>query len=146
MLTLIKKIAKILNFRNAKPILRTFSSVKAEAQAPDLNQPIKFSGSSAHVMKSMHGRQGTMRPEDVPGYQTYYVVGSVAIFLIYFCILREESDIDLELEKSLYDQVPGMEHTQLVINYKYNLENNKDNTAIVARMKELDMKPEDIRL
>lgn len=90
-------------------------------------------------------RQGTTKYEDVPWYQTYVVCGSVAIFLIYFCILREENDVDLEFEKSLYDRVPGLESTQLVINYKYNLENSNDNTDIVKRMKELGMRPEDIK-
>lgn len=76
----------------------------------------------------------------------YSVVFSTAIFLIYFCVFREESDVDRELEKSLYDRVPGLEETQLVINYKYNLENRQDNSQIVARMQELGMKVEDIKL
>lgn len=87
-----------------------------------------------------------MAYDDVPWFQTYVVCGSVAIFLIYFCILREENDVDLELEKSLYDRVPGLEHTQLVINYKYNRENNIDNTDIVARLKEIGVNPDDIQM
>lgn len=56
------------------------------------------------------------------------------------------SDVDLELEKSLYDRVPGLEQTQLVINYKYNIENNIDNSKISERMKELGMDPSSIKL
>lgn len=89
---------------------------------------------------------GSVDYEKIPWFQMYAVVGSVAIFLIYFCILREENDIDLELEKSLYDRVPGLEQTQLILNYKFNLENDNDNSAIEARMKELGMRPEDIKL
>lgn len=89
---------------------------------------------------------GSVDYEKIPWFQTHAVVGSVAIFLIYFCILREENDIDLELEKSLYDRVPGLEQTQLILNYKFNLENDNDNSAIEARMKELGMRPEDIKL
>lgn len=103
-------------------------------------------GSPAASMYARDARQGTIKYEDVPWFQTYVVCGSVAIFLIYFCILREENDIDLELGKSLYDRVPGLEQTQLVVNYKYNIENNKDNSQIINRMKELGMHPEDIKI
>lgn len=115
-------------------------------QTPDLNRPIKFVGSQAHAFQSKLGRSGAGSFEDAPWYQMYSVVFSTAIFLIYFCILREESDVDLELEKNLYDRVPGLEETQLVINYKYNIANSQDNSKIVARMKELGMKEEDIKL
>lgn len=65
--------------------------------------------------------------------------------MIYFFILREENDIDQQLERSLFESVPGLEETQLILNYKYNLEHNLDNKPIVQRMKELGIKPEDIR-
>jgi hypothetical protein len=45
----------------------------------------------------------------------------------------------------LYDHVPGLESTQLIINYKYNRENNIDNKEIVARMKELGINPAEIQ-
>lgn len=113
---------------------------------PDLNKPLKFVGSKAHAFQSNIGRSGAGSFRDAPWYQMYSVVFSTAIFLIYFCVLREESDVDLELEKSLYDRVPGLEETQLVLNYKYNLENSQDNSKIVARMQELGMSEKDIKL
>lgn len=97
-------------------------------------------------MVAKEGRHGAVDYEQIPWFQTYAVTGSVAIFLIYFCILREENDIDLELEKTLYERVPGLEQTQLVSCYKFNVENNKDNSEIITRMRELDMRPEDIKL
>lgn len=66
--------------------------------------------------------------------------------MIYFFILREENDIDQQLERSLFESVPGLEETQLILNYKYNLEHNLDNKAVVQRMKELGVKPEDIHV
>jgi len=36
-----------------------------------------------------------------PWYQGYIVSASLAVFLIYFCILREENDIDLMLDTDL---------------------------------------------
>lgn len=126
---------------------RSFSTVK-ESAAPerDINAPLRYVGSKAAAWTSKEGRSGTIPKSDTPWFQPYAVVGSVAVFLIYFCILREENDVDLELEKSLYDRVPGLEQTQLIINYKYNLENNGDNSEIVARMREMGMQPEDIKL
>lgn len=115
-------------------------------ETPDLNKPIKFVGSQAHAFQSKQGRTGAGSSPDAPWYQMYSVVFSTAIFLIYFCVLREESDVDLELEKNLYDRVPGLEETQLVLNYKYNIENSKDNSQIVARMNELGMNVENIKL
>lgn len=124
--------------------VRNLASDK-KLESPDLNRPIKFVGSQAHAFKSQEGRSGAGAFEDAPWYQMYSVVFSTAIFLFYFCVLREESDVDLELEKNLYDRVPGLEETQLVINYKYNIANSQDNSKIVARMKELGMKEEDIK-
>jgi hypothetical protein len=33
--------------------------------------------------------------------------------MLYFCVFREENDIDEELGKSLYDRVPGLKKSQL---------------------------------
>lgn len=125
---------------------RNYCAPKDTTVKRDTAGPVKFAGSPASAWVARKARQGSVPYEDVPWFQTYVVCGSVAIFLIYFCILREENDMDLEMEKSLYDRVPGLEKTQLVINYKYNLEHQVDNKAIVARMKEMGMNPDDIQL
>lgn len=145
------KSFRAMNFKafSISAASRRLSTVK-ESAAPqrdqrDINAPIKYVGSTAAAWTSKEGRSGTIPKSDTPWFQPYAVVGSVAVFLIYFCVLREENDVDLELEKSLYDRVPGLEQTQLIINYKYNLENNGDNAEIVARMKEMGMQPEDIK-
>lgn len=70
-------------------------------------------------------------------YQTYVISISLTVFLIYFCVLREENDIDLELEKNLFDRVPGLEERQLVTSYKYNMEHGLEVADIEKRMKEL---------
>ena len=80
-------------------------------------------------------------PEEIPWFQPYIVVGSVAIFLIYFCILREENDVDEHLGKSLFEQVPSLESTTLISLYKYNAENNIDNTDVIKRLLELGVDP-----
>jgi len=122
------------------------TAAKKEDPRRDLNEPAKFMDSPAASWKAIQNRRGTLNYDEIPWFQTYVVVGSVAVFLIYFCILREENDIDEEMGKTLYERVPGLEETQLIINFKYNYEHGIDNTAIIARMKELGMEPEKISI
>lgn len=111
---------------------RTFSS-KLEASE---NEPIKFSTSEA--------ARKTVAPvmrrvtSNMPWYQPYSVVTSVAVFLIYFCVLREESDIDKEFDKTLYERIKGLEKEQLIQSYKYNKEQGKSVAEIELRLKELE--------
>lgn len=75
---------------------------------------------------------------NMPWYQPYSVVGSVAVFLIYFCVLREENDVDKEFEKTLYDRIKGLEKEQLIQSYKFNKEHGKSVEAIEQRLKEIE--------
>lgn len=59
------------------------------------------------------------------------------MFLIYFCILREENDIDEKLEGSLYDHVEGLEETQLILSYNFNKEHGMPTEALEKRIAEL---------
>ncbi|CAO1423576.1 unnamed protein product [Diamesa serratosioi] len=128
-------------------ILRYFSSEKATtAPRAVSNEPIKFVGSAAASWNAKTGRAGNVDPHIVPWFQPYVVVGSVAVFLIYFCYLREENDLDRELEASLFDRVPGLEESQLMMNYKYNIEHHLSNKEVIDRMKEIGIKVEDIKI
>lgn len=75
----------------------------------------------------------------MPWYQPYSVVGSVAVFLIYFCVLREESDVDLEFNKTLYDRIKGLEKHQLLQTYRYNKENGLSVEDIEKRLQEIEL-------
>ncbi|XP_055917952.1 uncharacterized protein LOC129950141 [Eupeodes corollae] len=99
------------------------------------DEPIKFFGSGAASWRAKDTRSGGA--DEALWYQQYVISGSVAIFLIYFCILREENDIDQKLEGSLYDHIDGLEEQQLVIRYKYNRDNNVDTSDIEKRLLEL---------
>lgn len=46
---------------------------------------------------------------DKPWYQGPIISLSLTVFLIYFCILREENDIDLMLDKDLGDHLTDFE-------------------------------------
>lgn len=103
---------------------------------PAENEPIKFSTSPAS--------RKTTRPivrkvdTDMPWYQPFSVVGSVAVFLIYFCILREENDVDLEFNKTLYERIKGLEKEQLLQSYRFNKEHGKSVDEIEKRLQELE--------
>lgn len=75
---------------------------------------------------------------EMPWYQPISVVGSVAVFLIYFCILREENNVDLEFNKTLYDRIHGLEKEQLLQSYRYNMEHGKSVVEIEQRLKEIE--------
>lgn len=116
------------------------SQTERKASKHDLGEgsPLKYIGSNAGSWAAQQSRSGP-KAQGV-WYQPYVVALSVTIFMIYFCILREENDIDLELQKSLYDRIEGLEETQLRIRHKYNLENGLDVKDIEARLQELGAK------
>lgn len=74
----------------------------------------------------------------MPWYQPYSVVGSVAVFLLYFCVFRGENDVDLEFSKTLYERIKGLEKEQLIQTYRFNKEHGKSVEDIEKRLKELE--------
>ncbi|XP_012235307.1 uncharacterized protein [Linepithema humile] len=78
--------------------------LRTTAETDDIDetsQPIKFSSTKAATMRVNEYRNPY--GDSVPWYQSYAVMLSLAVFLIYFCILREENDIDLMLYNDLGD-------------------------------------------
>ncbi|CAG5051755.1 unnamed protein product [Parnassius apollo] len=114
--------------------LRRFSSHNIESNE---NEPIKFSTSGAATRKTIQPVRN-VKNNNMPWYQPYCVVGSIAIFLIYFCVLREENDVDSEFTKTLYDRIKGLEKQQLLLSYKFNKENGKSVEDIEKRLKEIE--------
>ncbi|KAM3964413.1 uncharacterized protein ACR2FA_001393 [Aphomia sociella] len=111
---------------------RNFSS-KVEINE---NEPIKFTTSAAARKTAVP--VFVKNKSDMPWYQPYSVVGSLTVFLIYFCVLREENDVDQEFNKSLYDRIKGLEKQQLIQSYKFNKEHGKSVEDIERRLKELE--------
>lgn len=74
-------------------------STALETEDDVTDQPIKYSTSKAATMRIDEYRNPV--EDNYPWYQGYIVSASLAIFLIYFCILREENDIDLILDTDL---------------------------------------------
>jgi hypothetical protein len=110
-----------------------------EKSEDELAIPVQYSKSKAATWKAEDTRSGGGH-KDYPWFQPYVISGSLSVFLLYFCILREENDIDEELGKSLYDRIAGLEERQLQIALKYNSEHGLDTSAIVARLQDLQEK------
>lgn len=114
---------------------RTCRLLTTKVEASE-NEPIKFTTSGA-ARKTVIPVMTKFKTE-MPWYQPYSVVCSVAVFLIYFCILREENDVDLEFNKTLYDRIHGLEKEQLLQSYRFNKENGKSVIDIEKRLKEIE--------
>ncbi|XP_065367894.1 uncharacterized protein LOC135960517 [Calliphora vicina] len=108
---------------------------RPQAEEEEDNEPIKFFGSRAASWRAKDTRSGGS--DEHLWYQPYVISASLGIFLLYFCVLREESDIDIKLEGNLFEHVKGLEEVQLTMNYKYNKENGLDNKEVIERLKDL---------
>lgn len=73
------------------------AALEVEDEDNDVDQPIKFSTSKAAGMKVNEYR---IPPGDAPWYQGLVISACLAVFLGYFCILREENDIDLMISNT----------------------------------------------
>lgn len=125
---------------NASPVsIRGLASksTKKDESDPDLNRPINYLESPAAQWKAQWSTKGIK--SERPWFETYIVLGCVTAFMLYFCVLREENDIDEHLKMPLYSNVPGMEESNLLTTYKFNKEHGKDNREVEKRMKELGM-------
>ncbi|KOB69899.1 Uncharacterized protein OBRU01_07405 [Operophtera brumata] len=114
---------------------RTIRLLTTEVEQNE-SEPIKFSTSGA--ARKTVAPVMTKTNTEIPWYQPYSVVCSVAVFLIYFCVLREENNVDLEFNKTLYERIHGLEKEQLLQSYRYNKENGKSVDDIEKRLKEIE--------
>ncbi|KAL9886191.1 uncharacterized protein LOC119638679 [Glossina fuscipes] len=114
---------------------KSTKSTRKSTEAEAIEEPIPFFGSHASVWRAKATRSGGA--DEYLWYQPYVISGSLAIFLLYFCVFREESDIDQKLDGDLFQHVKGLEEVQLTMNYKYNKEHGLDTKDIEKRLKEL---------
>lgn len=108
-----------------------------ETAEKENNEPIDFLGSKAHTFRASDERRA--KATDWPEYQAYVLSISMGIFLIYFCILREENDIDEKMGMNVSTGIVPLqvEIAQLRQAYQYSTERKIPNGHIVNRMKEL---------
>uniref|UniRef100_A0A0P4WC84 Uncharacterized protein n=1 Tax=Scylla olivacea TaxID=85551 RepID=A0A0P4WC84_SCYOL len=114
-----------------------YKSTKASEEEIDLDQPLKFSTSRAATWKARDTYGGMVTEDKMPWYQPYVVAISLSTFLLYFCVLREENDVDTSLNTSLYDRIEGLEEKQLELTLEEYIQAGKDTEPVKARLKEL---------
>ncbi|XP_005104842.1 uncharacterized protein LOC101864244 [Aplysia californica] len=94
------------------------------------SEPIKFTTSAANV-RSMP------EPVDRNEYQGVIVAASLFVFLTYFLYLREENDLDEQLNVHLFDRVPGIEEPHLAQAIPRMKQLGLDTAEAEGRLKEL---------
>lgn len=106
------------------------------ADGPEQDEPIKYFGSGA---ANWTAKQSHHSPQYVEGlwYQPYVISVSLAIFMIYFFILREENDVDEKLSMSLYDRIDGLEEQQVLASIQYNRGHGLSTVELEKRLEEL---------
>ncbi|XP_046423254.1 uncharacterized protein LOC124181097 isoform X1 [Neodiprion fabricii] len=128
-----RKLSTPIGWRTLANVSNKSKDYKNEEQ---YEEPLRFTGSKADTWIAMKSRTG--KTSDEPWYQMYVVIASTAAFLIYFGILREESDIDRHFDLTLYDHIEGLEEVQLRTVLKFNRERNLDTKEIEARLREIE--------
>lgn len=108
-----------------------------KTEAVDSDAPVKFSTSDGFAPNPFTPR-GTMSPPR-PNFEFRSIQLSVIAFLVYFCILREENDIDERIREpgNLYDVLEGLERKKLEEQLKTRTDKGLDTKAIRMRLSEL---------
>uniref|UniRef100_A0A1B6ESA5 Uncharacterized protein n=1 Tax=Cuerna arida TaxID=1464854 RepID=A0A1B6ESA5_9HEMI len=106
---------------------------------PDREKPVKFTTSEAASWRAEFSRHGNIY-DDTPDAQPFIVSLSTGIFLYYFLVWREESDIDenFNINRSIYDRVEDLEEVQLRVTRQESLNKGKDVREIDVRLRELE--------
>ncbi|XP_044734381.1 uncharacterized protein LOC123296791 [Chrysoperla carnea] len=124
------------NFRSARYISLSKITQKSNKERIEPEDgPIKYSRSEAAQWQARDSRIGVRT--EMPWFQPYVISLSLGIFLLYFCVFREESDIDIGLDRSLFDHIEGLEEKQIMIRINYNREHNLDTRALEERLAEI---------
>lgn len=97
--------------------------------------PVKFTGSDADQHKVLVELNETI--DDSHPYERHVVAGSIAVLLIYFCILRQENHLDKEMRKPLWERIPGLEERTLVGLIEYNKEIGEPTEKYELRLAEV---------
>jgi len=125
---------KVSDTDNNKSSKKLLSNILVEEEP--LDAPIKYSTSKASSWKAIDTH--TTSNEDVPPSQPIIVTLSLMILLLYFCVLREENDIDEEMGKTLWERVPGLERKQLDVVLQYNTQVGLPISDVKKRIDEID--------
>ena len=111
------------------------SSSSSQDDLLERDKPVKFSTSDANK----HRAYDTFcRKSNAPWYQSFVVSGSIIVFLLYFCVFREENDIDERMGKTIYQKVPPLRDQ--VLEHKI-----REGTLLGTDVSELEKESREIR-
>lgn len=142
-------INRLINTSRFAAITRTSRSFasksnnKSGLSDEELHKPIDYLQSPAAQWKAQWSAGGTK--DTSPWIESWSVLASIAVFMIYFGILREENDIDDMLRQPLNEHVPGLEEQTLITSFLYSAKHGQDTKAVEARMRELGVDVEKLR-
>lgn len=122
-------------FNKSSNVSKGTTNTKATADDVE-NEPIKYFGSQAASWSARQSHHNPNYGDDV-WYQPFVITGSLVVFMVYFCILREENDVDEKLSMSLYDRIEGLEEHQLEASIQYNRGHGLSTLELEKRLKEL---------
>ncbi|KAK9888173.1 hypothetical protein WA026_000442 [Henosepilachna vigintioctopunctata] len=112
------------------------SARKTNAGETELDTPIKYTTSPAIKYKAKYSIKHDT--ETRLWYEPYVVIGSLSLFMIYFCVLREENDLDEQLAVPLFDRIEGLEELQLRNFLAYGAGSEEDINKAQQRLKEIE--------
>ncbi|KAJ8911169.1 hypothetical protein NQ315_013024 [Exocentrus adspersus] len=130
----IRCLYSLLPFKHIRVNINKFST-KSKADIPS-EEAVKYSKSPASWYKARTTLSGVTEPR--LWFEPYVLLTSITVFLIYFTILREENDVDQELNRTLYSRIAGLEEHQLKLSLEYNRQHGMETGAILERLKEID--------
>ena len=110
-----KKPLKLCHFR---PILINVIKCNYSTNSEEVEKPVKYTTSQAYKGVGAGLNPSLLRKrlykEPAPRCQTPIILLSLISFMLYFCVLREENDIDEMLKNgTLYDHIEGLEKAHL---------------------------------
>ncbi|KAI1286835.1 hypothetical protein HDE_10764 [Halotydeus destructor] len=100
----------ICSFRCHNGVKSYSKQAKATGDEEVEEEPVKYSGSKAHTeWRAAYNFRDPHFEEHTPPSQRYVVIASLAAFMIYFCVLREENDLDEKMYQPLSKTMPELE-------------------------------------
>lgn len=124
----------------ALPILKGKSQTRSLCTETK-DEPVRFSTSQARKWRVRQTFGPGAHPKNYRHefFRLVLIIGSIIIFLVYFCILREENDIDEELEVPLINRIKGLEESQLRQAIEFNKSHGISTKELEQRLKEIEL-------
>ncbi|XP_034243444.1 uncharacterized protein LOC117646530 [Thrips palmi] len=124
---------------NIRPQVVTYSNQQSSKKSDETidEKPVPFTSSKAANFNSEDNTVNSGRTNK-PEFEHIIVKLSIFAFLVYFCILREENDWDLNMSSSLIESVPDMELIMLRNKRKFASDSDPFTETDRLRLEELE--------